>query len=185
MPVRTSVVASLLPLLIGVLGVGCGSSSPVQVDVSPDRTLYQTGRMELTGLEFSSGLTSGPRFFIRVDGSCQGGASCKPQVYRLRVNVSSPSPIEMSSNRLSLTADGETFVWPSSTSPQPGQTFRVENTVTTVKISRDRLETLARASSVTGTIGGRSFTLSDQAPLTALLRRSSEPTARSSSSPKR
>jgi len=163
----------LLPIAVlaasSILLSACASGPPVRVSNGSGETVYETNRMRLSDLEFSSGLTSGPIFYAQVQGVCRG-AGCTPSSYRLHVTVSSASPIQISSNRLSITADDQRYVWKASTSVQPGETFRIQNTVTVVPLSHDRLTRMAEASAVSGSIGGQSFTLADREPIKALVR---------------
>lgn len=147
----------------------CASGPPVRVSNSSGETVYETSRMRLSDLDFSSGLASDPIFYAQVNGVCRG-SGCTPSLYRLHVTVSSASPIRISSNRLSITADHQSYVWKASAPVQPGETFRVQNTVTVVTLSHDRLTRMAKASSVSGAIGGESFTLTDREPIKALVR---------------
>ena len=166
--------------LIVFFVVGCGTSEPVKRSYSSlsDETKYTTQRMRLSDMNLQSGLSSPARFYLQVQGHCEG-KGCTPSQYALRFIKEGQTEVRLTSRQVELTVGDKTMTWEerhNMTELTSGSTLqdpvRIRSgTVVTVYVSGGQLSTLGSVSSVRGKLGNASFDLSHdaRAPIRALV----------------
>lgn len=176
-PRRFLVVLSVL-VVSGLGAAGCSSpSTPVRVQYTPssDRTTYQTNRIQLEGIQVSSGYNRSPQFFLTVEGSCTG-RGCTPQTYALRFSVEYSEPVSLTAESVSLAFGEQTKTWQNPFSVQQNSRVQALGTIFRVSLPADELDAVGEAEQVTGTLGTLEFDLpyDARAPIRSLFESSED-----------
>ena len=187
-PMKDSVRAGWLFVVVTLVIVGCGTSSqPVQIthSVSSNQTTYETRQIRLSGIQMTEGLERGNRFYMQVVGTCTG-EDCVPRSYALNFIKEGMQPVQLEGRSVSLTIGTETLSWkdPQNRSVNRTSTIR-SGTFAKVEITSKQLTTIGGVNEVTGTVGGEGFSLSHEAraPIRKLMARLEKRTDSSAGTP--
>lgn len=166
----------LCTLLVGFVLGGCAASTePVRVshDDASGETSYETKEISLTDVEATAGLSRRVRLYAQVDGNCTG-TECTPRAFSLSFLKRGGEPLTLQNRNVVINADADRLEWSDVQHRRLGETVTVRNgTLADVELSRDQLETLARAENVSGSIGGVDFRIThdSRSPFRLLLNR--------------
>lgn len=146
----------LAVLLVAGLVAGCVQPrTTVSYDVSKNQTTYRSGEMTLARGISESGLRS-TTLLMRAIARC-GGQNCTPRSVRLSFSVEGGTDVDLANRDVVITADGESFTWRDRGIPTPAEGLPDEGHITDVSVPLSALEYIARASSVSGTLGNTSL----------------------------
>lgn len=150
---------SLVLLIIG-LAAGCGSAgTTVSYDASENQTTVQSQTMTVVQEASGSGYGSSSSIVMRAVSQCPG-ENCTPNQATLSFSLQGRSDIAFSNRTLTITADGEEFAWRNAdqwNSVDDIQTSQGQIVEVTLPLSD--LEQIATATSLSGSLGGRSLDL--------------------------
>lgn len=167
----------IFSILFGcVLFTGCATSSePVRVayDAASNQTTYQTGQMQLSDIEMTSGLQKQNRFYVQVVGQCSG-QDCFPSKYRMKFIKQGTQSVRLEGRGVSLTIGTETITWEDPQTRETTQTTTIRSgTFAQIEMSSGQLATVGGVSDMSGSVGGTDFTIphDHRAPIRSLLSR--------------
>jgi len=151
-------------VLIVVLASGCAGQRPIAVyHASEDRMVYQT--REITVIrQLTDGYASSSSLTMQGRARCQG-KNCTPEVVRLMFSVSGSAGVSFQDRTVRLSADGRVYEWADSLPIEEENVLSrasVAGQIAGVRLRPSELEQIATATSVTGSIGGRSFDVGDR-----------------------
>lgn len=172
--------SSLLFFLL--LCIGCGGGTQVATfNAAEGRMEYETDEITVIRQVYSKGLGSGSSITLQGRARCQG-RNCTPDVATLMFSVSGNADVSFQDRTVQITADGERYEWKDHMKLRQEEALEqsvVAGRIAGVRVRLSQLEQIVNASSVTGSIGNRSFELDedDRAELRTFLSAMRDPAA--------
>lgn len=171
---RVTTKLSCVLLFAAFLLVGCATSSEsvvVSYDASSNQTVYKTQKMRLDDLQLTEGLQKENRYYVQVTGACSG-QDCVPQKYTLSFMKEGRKAVRIKGRDVRLTVGTETMSWDDPQGRGVERTTTVRSgTFAKVDVTGKQLTTIGSVRSVSGVVGGASFSISrdSRAPIRRLL----------------
>lgn len=124
---------------------------------------YETREMDIIRRISSSGYGNSASIAIQASARC-AGENCTPEVVRLMFTVSGNSGVSFENRSVYILADGERYEWQDPFRQRRGESLTqstVAGQLTGVRLRLPQLGQIANAASVEGSVGGRTFELSE------------------------
>ena len=161
-------------LFVACLLVGCATTSkPLEVsyEASSNQTTYETRQMRLDDIKMTTGLERDNRFYVRISGSCLG-QDCVPKKYTMSFIKEGTQSVRIEGRDVRLTVGTETMTWDDPQSRDVTRTSSIRSgTFAKINLTSQQLTTVGSVRSVSGTVGGSSFSIphDTRAPIRKLL----------------
>lgn len=155
---------SVLVLTLTLAGGCTGQRSIATYHVPENRMIYKTSEITVIR-QLADGYASSSSLKMQGVARCRG-KHCTPDIIRLMFSVSgNTGGVSFQDRTVRISADGKAYEWEDSMPIQEENVLgraSVAGQITGVRLRPSGLEQIATATSVTGSVGGRSFEVGER-----------------------